>query len=186
MSNMNILTRRLVLLIGFLMITLLTGCGGGGDADPVEGPSSSSLLQQQLSELEASGGIPLLDRSRDILGPDQNRSGIRDDIEAYIATLTINESQRRAALQMARALQASLAVDLSNEEALRTTSRKLSDAGQCLSIRFPDPNEMAAMVTRLEAITANTKERTQRYIGFNTALSGSVSRLPSGDTCDAL
>ncbi len=37
---------------------------------------------------------------------------------------------------------------------------------------------------KIEALTANTKERARRYLDYNRAASGSVTRLPDGNTCE--
>ena len=36
-----------------------------------------------------------MDRSSDIAGPDANKNGVRDDIEAWIDTLSVTEPQRK-------------------------------------------------------------------------------------------
>ena len=57
------------------MLASLSGCGAGGN-----------------EALEA----PTLDRSSDIAGPDINKNGVRDDIEAWVNLQPVNEGQRKA------------------------------------------------------------------------------------------
>jgi len=56
-----------------------------------------------LSSLEGSGQIPVLDRSTDIDGPDVNDNGVRDDIEAYVSSLSDSAARKAALLQTAKA-----------------------------------------------------------------------------------
>jgi hypothetical protein len=59
-----------------------------------------------------------------------------------------------------------------------------SRAVQCISLKFPDMNQRTSVSNAIEKVTVNTKERTMQYIKFNNALSGTVSKLLTGDTCD--
>jgi hypothetical protein len=137
-----------------------------------------------VQQLENQGELPKLDRSANILGPDANSNGIRDDVDSYIATLPIAAEQKRAVEQDARALQATLLVDTNNSDALRQASSNISRAVRCLGIRFSDLYQRRSIGTRIEAITFNTKERSTIYMHYNEALSGSVFQSLTGDTCD--
>ncbi|VTU35917.1 hypothetical protein RA8CHR_05340 [Variovorax sp. RA8] len=37
---------------------------------------------------------------------------------------------------------------------------------------------------KIEAMTANTRERAKRYMEYNAASSGSSTTLPNGNTCE--
>jgi len=130
---------------GVLLAAFLTGCGGGNGGGglfspgttepaattlPASGSSAGSpsgstgtaspTLAQQIEALERKGGYPTLDRSSDIAGPDANKNGVRDDIEAWINTLSVTEPQRKALMQKAKALQQTLLVDLNDKVAVAT------------------------------------------------------------------
>ncbi|GAA4328131.1 hypothetical protein GCM10023144_13610 [Pigmentiphaga soli] len=156
-------------------LVLVAGCGAGGDAQ-------QDSAAEQVAALEAGGDIPALDRTAGLLGPDADGNGVRDDIDRYLAGLALEPTQASAAEQFARALQSTLAADPADEAAVRQAALGLSRAGQCLAFRHV-PNR-SGLITALEGFTADTRERSARYMGFNRALSGSVSRLLSGDTCD--
>ncbi len=82
----------------------LSACGGGSkSSNPPTGPQP---LKETIQALEDSGKIPKLDRSNDLLGPDANSNGVRDDIDAWIAAQPITEVQKKAAQQMAKVQQA--------------------------------------------------------------------------------
>lgn len=161
----------------------LAACGGGTPTPTT--PPQPPTLTQQIAALEKSGALPALDRSSDIKGPDANNNGVRDDIEAWIAALPITDKQKKAAMQDARSLQRTLVVDLSDKTALQSVADSSIAATSCIWDVFePDPQDGSNLSKKIEAITANTRERAQRYLQYNTARSGSTVRLPPGNTCE--
>ena len=141
-------------------------------------------LAEHIKALEASGALPKLVRSTDIKGPDQNLNGVRDDIDAWIAALPITDIQKKAATQLAKALQNALLVDLTNQVALQAVGDESMAGISCLTDTFePNYQEGSKLIGKLEAMTVNTKERTMQYIKYNRARSGSVTSLPNGNTC---
>ena len=163
----------------------LVACGDSGPAT-TEVPSAPSDAAK-LAQLEASGAIPKLERLPMIEGIDIDRNGVRDDIDAYVAKTYTDEAQRRAAVQMARAYQAMLLVDKSDERALDEVSMQGSRAVACLSAVFVSDSEIAKgdqMLETLESLTTNTKERLKAYLAYNKARSGSVSQRIGSNTCE--
>ena len=145
--------------------------------------SKEDTKAKTIQELEDKGQIAVLDRSTSIKGPDTNNNNIRDDIDKYISSLNITLEQKKAVEQLARNMQDSLLVDVTNARELRRVSRKAMLAINCLSLTFTFPDK-GNMITSIESKTANTKQRAMKYILYSNALSGSVLRLPSGDTCE--
>jgi hypothetical protein len=149
-------------------------------------PETASLA---LARLETSGMIPVLDRSAALPGPDLNSNGIRDDIDNYLTTLNLPLSMRTAAEQLARALQEAVVVN-SADKVLTTPIRDRATKGiACVWDRFPqDPSSgqlsASQMVHSIEKLTANTRARVISYMTYNGSLNGSVSSLPSGDSCE--
>lgn len=161
-----------------------TGTVGGsssGASSPVPG---SSTLAQQIEQLERKGSYPILDRSPDIAGPDANNNGVRDDIEAWIGTLDVTEPQRKALVQDARATQRTLLVDLTDKAAVQRVGEGLMAANHCGAIRFKPFAEFIGPSQKIEAMTANTRQRAERYMQYNKARSGSTTTLPNYDTCE--
>ena len=160
----------------------LSACGGGGvRTDPPESPT----LAQQIETLEKTGQLPLLDRSKDLRGPDADNNGIRDDIDAWIAAQPISDVQKKAAQQMARVQQAKLLADLNDKEALQALGERSAAGIVCLGDVFmPERQKGRDLRSQLEAIMANTKERAKQYLAYNRAVSGSAGRLPEGNTCE--
>jgi len=192
---------------GVLAVAILAGCGGGSgggtgffgtgassstsstgsSSEPPSGSASgtpgSLTLAQQIEQLERKGGYPTLDRSSDIAGPDANKNGVRDDIEAWINTLNVTEPQRKALMQSARSLQQTLLVDLTDKAALQRTGEGLMASINCGGDRFTPYAEFSQLSGKIEAMTANTRERAMRYMQYNKARSGSVTRSKR-DTCE--
>lgn len=179
---MNELKRFGALWASMALASALTSCGGGGAA------SSGTALtpQEQIAQLEASGALPLLDRTNSIAGIDANANGVRDDIERYIEK-KYTVAEQAAAMQMARAFQQMLLVDKQDAGALDAVSELGSRAIVCGASVFAGPDasvELSRMTTTLESMTTNTKLRLLAYLGYNKARSGSVSTMPKGPSCD--
>ena len=196
------LASRFLLSLLLTMVMTLSACGGSKSSSgepnllppgaplatgipPANTLPNTASLKSQIAELERSGALPALDRSTSITGPDTNSNGIRDDIEAYINALPLTGVQKRASLQKAKTLQNTLTVDLADKAELQKVGDLLMASTKCLGDVFePDMAAMSAMSGTIEAMTANTKERTKRYLAYNGARSGSVTRRPDGDTCE--
>jgi hypothetical protein len=172
------------------LAALLTACGSGGDspsgpASDVSSTASGGLtLAEQIAQLERQGGYPTLDRSDSIAGPDANQNGVRDDIEAWINSLNVTDLQRKALMQEAKSLQQTLLVDLTNQAALQQVGDSLMASGKCGEDRFTPLEEFFKLSDKIEAMTANTRQRAERYMQYNKARSGSVTVLPNYDTCE--
>jgi hypothetical protein len=166
-------------------VASLTVNDGHFDSAPVSVRITAMLPPKQfIKSLEKSGEYPILDRSGDLRGPDADANGIRDDVFSYISKLPMTAAQRPSVEQLARSMQVTMAIDTADATAVRTTVTGMARAVHCLGARFPNTIQRAAMLTAVEKVTANTKERAMQYIKFSQALSGSVLALPSQDSCD--
>jgi hypothetical protein len=214
MGEMKMKTSSRPLAGAVLLTAILTACGGGSGAtsgsfgrptgsfgsttgsssDTTSTPSAGGsdtaqpglTLAQQIEQLERKGGYPTLDRSDDIAGPDANKNGVRDDIEAWINALNVTEPQRQALMQDARSTQRTLLVDLADKAALQRVGEGLMAATKCSGDRFePAREESYPLSNKIEAMTANTRARAARYMQYNRARSGSSTSYPRGDTCES-
>lgn len=159
----------------------LAGCGGGTGNE-----GASRTPQEEIARLEASGELPVLEREPTLAGIDANANGVRDDIERYIEKKYAEPAQRKAAMQTAKAFQQMLMVNTEDPIELDRTSANSFRAIVCLDDSFVDPNfsNSAAVLDEVRAMTTNTKDRLKAYLAYNKARSGSVSRLPEGNTCE--
>jgi hypothetical protein len=158
----------------------------GTSTPPTSPPATPTepTLSDKIKVLEDTGTIPKLDRSADIKGPDANNNGVRDDIDAWIAALPITDKQKKAAIQMAIALQRTLILDLKDKAAVDASGDELAASTNCLGEVFmPNYQESFKLSAKIEAMTANTKARAYRYIEYNRSASGSSTLSPTGDTC---
>ena len=169
--------------VALVIMLSLSACGGGSkSSNPPTGPQP---LKETIQALEDSGKIPKLDRSNDLLGPDANSNGVRDDIDAWIAAQPITEVQKKAAQQMAKVQQAKLMADLNDKTALQALGERSAAGVVCLGDVFmPDRQKGRDLRSQLEAMMANTEVRAKQYINYNRAVSGSTGRLPEGNTCE--
>ncbi len=167
-----------------LCALVLVGCGGGGD--PRIG-ASALTPQEAIARLEASGDLPTLERGASLGGMDDNHNGVRDDIDRYIESKYVLPQERKAAMQTAMALQKTLLVDTNDALALETVLQDGMRAVNCRGAVFPGIEgfkDAYRMSQELEALTTNTLQRLKAYMAYNRAVSGTVSQLPTGDTCD--
>lgn len=170
----------------------LAACGGSGGAPASPPPTSPPLPvleltdKQKVAQLETTGQLPKLDRSVDLQGPDANGNGIRDDIDAIIASSYAGAEQRNAANQYAAALQAVILVDPTNGPAVKALSLRSMRAITCLYVKFGVGQEplFSTVQEDLMAYTTNTKVRLLAYLRYAKALDGSVISQPEGNTCE--
>ena len=183
----KILARLVRLAMLSALVATLTSCPKEKNPPvdpPPPPPPPTPSLSQQIKALEDSGAYPKLDRSADLKGPDQNLNGVRDDIDAWIATLPITEVQKKAATDDAANMQKKLLVDLTDKFALQAIADESMASTLCMRSLFqPNPQEASKVMFKIEALTANTKQRAMRYIQYNKARSGSVTSAPTGNTC---
>lgn len=170
----------------FLSVLLISLSGCLIEKPPVIPPKPPTpSISDQIKTLEDNGTIPKLDRSTDIKGPDANNNGVRDDIDAWIATLPITEVQKKAAIQTAIGLQKTLLVDLNDKVALKALDDESMLSTVCLGDAYmPEYKESFKLSSKIEAMTANTKERAKLYILYNNARSGTSTKLPNSYTCN--
>ncbi len=168
-------------LMGVLVFPMMS-CGGGTTTQPLSG----SEVIQQLNDAEKQGLLPQLNRDNTIEGPDTNHNGVRDDIEAYIESLPDTPEQKAALRQDARAMNAAMTVDVTDQKALEEVSLKIRKSVRCLGRKYTKHGVSTKKGKEIEAFMVNTKERFIAYQKYNIARSGSVSSsLPwSEDGCD--
>ena len=151
------------------------------DEDTVASTSFASI-EAELANLEDRGVIPRLDTGTTVEGTDADDNGIRDDIEAFIDFLPISETQKDASLSYARSFQQELLVDLGDEVEINLTIQNTMVAMKCLQSRSPE--RWQDLVDAISNVSLNTEERITRYLTYSEAISRSVIRLPSGNTCE--
>ena len=167
--------------VGATLILALSGCGGGSDASPAT-PSTPTSLANAILQAEATGAVPKLNHDNTVLGPDVNGNGIRDDIDLYIAAQPDTPAQKAALSQLAVALQASMAVDTTNRNALLAVSTKIGKGMDCLYGVYND-TMAGPRSDDIEKITVDTMTRLHAYEKYNTAMSGSVLSDQPGTGC---
>lgn len=170
----------------FLACTI-SACGGSGGSsgDDTESTGLQPIesASEAISALQSLGELPKLDRGASLSGTDNDSNGVRDDIDVYISSLSVTSNKKIAIERTAGALQSVQLLDLSAPDALQIVSENLIQSVICISAAFENPADAHKYLKTLEGYTANTQVRTQKYIDFNAARDGSVSRLPSSSNC---
>jgi len=140
----------------------------------------------QVKQLENKGIIPRLDRSAELLGPDEDNNGIRDDIDKYIRKTFKDEKQRKAVEQYARNMQKALTIEENDREAAIVLDEEDSRAYNCLRFIYGLKNhdKYSRIVNNIHSLTLNTKARSLQYLKYDALLDGTTTSLPRGDTCD--
>jgi hypothetical protein len=132
--------------------------------------------------------LPILDRSDNLTGVDDNQNGIRDDIEKYINKNYSDEGQRKALFQDAKVMQESLLIDITDMIAVKKIGIQQSRSIHCIFSKFKSTDvsdqNPSIISKKIESMTANTKERLKAYLRYNKALDGTAWTLPRGDTCE--
>lgn len=157
----------------------LAACGGGTTTPAAETATGS----QKIAELEKSGQLPILDRTETLTGIDADKNGIRDDIDRHIESTYSSPREKASAQEFARAIQNTLTIDASIRQQADMAAAQITKAMSCRSAAFADDRHSTGseMVYKIEALTANTKQRMKKYLAFNKAMDGSVIELDSGD-----
>lgn len=140
-------------------------------------------VEQAIKNLERSGQLPALDTSDTIAGIDADDDGIRDDVAAYIQSLSITTIQRDALVNAAKNIQAALLVDATNDLYVSAIGEQSALSAVCLALSFEQALDAQRYLAKLEALTANTPERVAQYEAYNAARHGSVTRLPDFSAC---
>jgi hypothetical protein len=162
------------------------GDAGTGDATPADARRDAGSMAPlaALDMLRAGGKLPDLDVSASVSGPDGDGDGVRDDVAAYLASLTGTPPQHAALLQLAKAFQKAVTADPKGQPATVTAaSESMNRAIACIWSAFGDPLA-SGKVSLLRMITVNTKSRFASYARYDAALDGTVTTLPQGASCD--
>ncbi len=139
-----------------------------------------------ISSFANAGEFPELDRTDTISGIDNDKNGIRDDIDAYILKHYPIEQQRRAVKQLAKGLQAYLVTNTTENSVVKEVANENARSMACVFSKFEDgigPN--GDIPDEIFAITTNTKKRLLAYFEFDKALDGTVTSSPDKDFCDS-
>lgn len=122
----------------------------------------------------------------EIAGVDEDGNGIRDDVDAWIATVYPDKPKIQSALgQGARAIQVAITAS-PNKWAARQNRDEVARARDCLRIRLGH-NLARDLESETRARTLNTYSRSKAYLEYDSYLGGgvfTVNLIPDLDSCD--
>ena len=128
------------------------------------------------------------DLSPGLRGTDANANGIRDDIDRLIASeFSPTPAVKRAAEQEARALQAMLEAVTKTE--VFAAVEKMGRSSKCIYTVLPERTRVQqklrnSISKKIEALTANTRERLIKYLDSNKLAGGGYFAEPPESVCD--
>ena len=118
----------------------------------------------------------------DLAGPDVDRNGIRDDVDAWIAAQPFTVPQKRAAEQFARTMQASMAEQYKTRKDIKRMGDQIGMAINCMASQFDQFDHVADAVI---SETLNTKVRILKQDANDEMASGMVFESYYGEnTCE--
>jgi len=161
-----------------IAVLSLTSCGDGWNAPTTQ--------EAALATLNQKGSLPILNRDNTVAGSDMNANGVRDDIDAYIASLPDSAPQKAALTQVSSALTTAMTVDVTNQNALNIAMSKITNSVTCINSRYNTATNITMGTDKrhlIRKLTINTKLRFLAFEKFNTAMSGKVFSLPQGSGC---
>ena len=160
-----------------LCVIPLAGVGCSGNSN------SSQTPAQVLQGLEASGDLPTLDITTSLTGTDADGNGVRDDLDKYVAGLADSSAEKKALIQEAQAIQASLVVDLTQQPQLLVVRTNMARAVNCVWTVYPK-GEQHEKVALIQELSINTLTRLKAYEAFNSSQNGITQTLLDGSTCN--
>lgn len=114
------------------------------------------------------------------MGVDNNKNGIRDDIEKYIDTMpNTTDDQKSALKQNAYAFNYILSpdVDVTKEEMATKSFDMDVVASNCLDKYYDNESQSWSIQKAIQAYTFNTKKRLEIYLQLDDTASGMAFEL---------
>ena len=137
-------------------------------------------IEAGLQAMIDQGLMPELDTTETLGGVDADADGLRDDIKAWIDTLTVNSDQKKSITGNAKAMQTIMLVVLNDATAVDTAFANSLTSIVCMVNVFYDDFDKANEIRKdIQSYTANTILRSQKSITYNNKLGGSVSGIPT-------
>lgn len=118
-------------------------------------------------------------------GADVDHNGIRDDVDAMIASLPDSALQKTALRQSARAMTRAMALigTSPNDDAVKQASIDLNTARRCLTAMYP-AEQVRAKLDSVQSAVANTNERRYTYVRFNGLAADFAVGARSDQACE--
>ena len=188
---MQLLLHLRFTLTSIIIALFIAACGGSGadsgvNAEPQQQEDDSGTLSPDVDGVPADV-LENLDRTGTLLGIDDDSDGVRDDIGAYINQRFSDAEQRSAARQFARSMSLMLAVPENDQAAAIEADRQNALSEDCVFEKFLNREGSISpyiVIDEIESLTTNTKMRLTTYLARDKLLSGTISSLPDGETCD--
>lgn len=116
-----------------------------------------------------------------LLGVDDNKNGIGDEVDSYIAGVSLTDTKREKLERLALAYQQSLSVDLRDMKQIKAADEAILSSVSDVFINLTNKNGSRAaanMIQSIETLTLDTMYKRNHYKLLNLA----VTSLPKEST----
>ena len=171
--------------IALLATLVITGCGGGRGDVQSQNSAAKTQLSAQIANKNSlqirEAGIPgLSSTSETALGKDDDKNGVWDDVDQYIASGFKDPEKAKAMRQLAAAVQNALVNNDTPEKAQEAT-RVWFRALECVDQKLGEAGYYESK--RLTAEMLNSELRSRAY-ALHDSNSGGFYSMPTGAVCD--
>jgi hypothetical protein len=143
----------------------LSACGGG----------AGTLAGQANKETQIYG--PLSAEEKELLGPDQDGNGVRDDVDEWINKSYVDVAFRNNAVTSAQWMTWSILRGARGNPTSRQELNDWSSAISCININaFSQPAGVTPSMVDLKNVILNSFIRTKNYLKWDASTSGMPSR----------
>lgn len=167
-----------LLLAGLLAVTSAIAVATERSAIQVTGSRNTSELSSKDTNLNR-----YLDTSDSIPGPDNNRNGVRDDVEYYLSRAGYSDQQRAALTRYSKALTSAMSAPHTSGAMVISAFSRIQETYACLTVKglFNNATEAGADASRA---TVNTHQRYQAYKLFQEWSEALAVKVPRTRTCE--
>jgi hypothetical protein len=155
--------QRFLLKLGsFVLFAAVSACAGG--------PGVMTTQETQIYG-------PLSADEKELLGPDQDGNGVRDDVDAWIARKFPDATHRTQLTNSAQWMTWSILRGARGNPTSRQELNDWSSAISCLNINaFKQPPGVTPSMVDLKNVILNSYIRTKNYLKWDASTSGMPSR----------
>lgn len=150
-------------------------------------PIALTLTLLSACDRTPTSSLKYLDTTDTLRGIDEDDNGIRDDVDRYINSTPLKDTQKQALSQYAEALQSSLLIDTSNRQSVKVSADTEMRALSCIFRKIPyEQRESTNAINEILGATMNTSLRKKSNKELGRTLDGSVIHVPDSEqeVCD--
>lgn len=137
---------------------------------------SKEAMDKAIKRFERNGVLPKLDYSDSYQGEDKDQNGVRDDIDAYIASLPDTEVQKRSLTQLAKYEGLKANFSQLTEAEVTDLAKNLLNTAYCVNTKYSD-SVGEKRYSDLTLYLANTEKRAKLIDVANSSINDEIFNL---------